>query len=150
MKPNPLTIDSALALASLQGETRRGGPRRFTALAVRAPGATETVNAQWQRRIESDYFACGCGIGTAVSLVAVASCIVAFTARTGGWSAFAWTDGLLLLAIFVASTGLGKLVGIRLARRRLRKALAELASLYPPLPAVPASQRRTRQCSVHG
>lgn len=149
-RSNLLTIDSAAAVDDLRTDLRRPGPRRFAGIVVKIPGASEADNAQWQQRIQREYFACGCDLGTAASLLAVSVLIVNFITRDGGLSALRWTDGLLLLGAFVIATGVGKLIGIRLARARLRAVLGELAMRLPAGPARPPQPRHRRRCSVHG
>src|SRR5918996_394832 len=106
MKPRVLEITSAESLSILQDEQRRAGPRKFTGFVVRVPDATDATNDEWRKRIERDYFACGCAEGTWAALIAVAGCIGWALFRPGGWSALSWTDGLVLAGAFIAATGL--------------------------------------------
>jgi hypothetical protein len=147
MKTRLLDISSAETLQHLQQELRRGLRRRFTGFEVHAPGANENTNAAWRTRIERDYFACGCELATAASLIAVTAWLAWMTTRGGGWAAWAWSDLGVLIGAFVAATGLGKHIGTRVAGRRLRGTLDELAVLFPAAASPPRPNGPVARCA---
>lgn len=98
------------------------------AVSLELPGLTSDERAAWERKIASSYADCGCGLGAAFFLGGLAATAGVFAARSR--ASLLRTSGRVLLAA-AAVMGLslaGKVLGLWLARRRLRRDVRELAA----------------------
>jgi hypothetical protein len=123
-------------------------PAQLRGLAVfpglRSPGRARIVIAddkvpeqtrrQWERRINRQYFACGCD-ASALGLIAGVALYLAWMAlRPGGFAGTSWIDLGIGFAVVLATAFVGKLVGLARAQRRLNQAIAAIAREWPAEP----------------
>jgi hypothetical protein len=90
-------------------------------LLLQFPGIAPDQLQRWQRVLNSRFNACGCATGAATGLCGLLGAVIA-QSWLGGWGAAHWVAfGLRAAAGLILGTGLGKIVGIRLARWDLRR-----------------------------
>jgi hypothetical protein len=107
----------------------RRGPPRWRAITVMAPALAPGEQARWQDRLAHDYGGCGCETGQYFMLAGLVG-VAVLTWQT--WSRDGWTwhqRGLWGFGLLVTAALLGKLAGLWVARRRLRRSISELGGL---------------------
>lgn len=106
-----------------------------------ADGLDPALGESYQRRLNRLYFACGCdraALGLAGATLGYGAWLAAGYAQG---RAFGWGDLWVGLAVVVAATFVGKLIGLSLKNRELKATIAELKRAWkaPPRPAGAAS-----------
>jgi hypothetical protein len=94
-------------------------------------------SAEWERDLNRYYFACGCDTGAKGTLIGiVGAALLTFDSLRRGW--FGWTSLILLWVVLILSaSGIGKLVGLIRADRRLKQLINRIRHEVPPEPRVP-------------
>lgn len=102
------------------------GRRRAAHVELRLDGLSVAERAQWEKRINRDYRACGCGSG-ALALV-LALTVGGIAAAAHPERVMAHWGWLVVLAplVLLAALGTGKAIGLRLARGRLERTVVLL------------------------
>jgi hypothetical protein len=104
--------------------TLRSRGRRRIRLSGRLAGHERS--AEWERDLNRHYLACGCDAGARGTFIGlIGATLLAIDALMRGW--LGWTGLVLLsLALIVAASGLGKLVGLLQANRRLKQLIHQI------------------------
>ena len=100
--------------------------KRSDDIEIRLPALSVEQAAAWTRTLRRDVRACGCTEAAVCLLGALALALVGLVA---GWLGIvAWTveTGMIMLVALVLAPVIGKLYGLRTARRRLQKAVRRL------------------------
>jgi hypothetical protein len=122
MNPRVLSVSEPEELDGILARGRRRAAH--VALALDCLEAAE--RAQWEKRINRHYGACGCGSGAlALVLALVAGAVVVGTHPELVSAHPVWLAALAPL-VLLAALGTGKAVGLRLARLRLEHTVALL------------------------
>lgn len=118
---------SQLADLSVRRLLSRRPPTRIEIEAIGT--STERVRA-WEQRISQLQGACGCeqgGIGLIAGLVGYAAFLLL---RPGGWGDVGSTELWVGVAVLFITATLGKVVGLRMARRGLQRAVREIRAQW--------------------
>lgn len=117
-----LVIDSLNALYLLYQEAQRARPARFAGVRVQMPALSSDENLAWERQLQRLHGACGCGEATAAGLLATA----VYVAWVLAYGQISLASALGVPVAFFLVGAIGKLVGLKRARLRLRRAVIEL------------------------
>lgn len=118
-----MLIDSRQALLALSGRIGLLGVGRADQLVVRLGQLTPVENERIQAQLTGLYDACGCGWAATLAIVAPVTfgVYLPFAQSTGA----VW--GVLSMAgLFIAGGAAGKVIGLLIARERLRRRLRQL------------------------
>jgi hypothetical protein len=125
MKNTAAIISDRPTLEELQRQADRSWRARYRKIQIAFQGLPDDENHSWQSKIEKWYYACGCGEATVTGLVGLAAFGASLFLQQGGIRAFTLWDIPLTVLVFIAATGLGKVVGLVRARLNLIKTLDE-------------------------
>jgi uncharacterized membrane protein len=119
----PLRVRTAADLEALKANARALRKLPRAGLEVRIPDLDPLQSRRLERRIRVYIRSCGCAEGAAAALIVAILAIgfIAFQAWTRGpqWSDIVWVAVGLFLA--VVAGGLGKLLGVAIARLRFEQ-----------------------------
>ena len=76
---------------------------------------------KWESRLNAAYHDCGCAAGAVAAIGTLVLGIAYFYMQPGGLRSASAYEYFTLFLLFIFSTGLGKVVGLILAQRRLRR-----------------------------
>lgn len=97
--------------------------RRRVVLFLQFPGIASEQLRKWERRLNAHFNACGCLTGAAFALFGLMGAI-GWQLAFADWGLFHWPAfATRAVACLILLGGLGKVVGIRIARWRLRRAV---------------------------
>lgn len=123
MKSKAVIISDRQSLEELQMQADRSWGARHRKIKVAFEGLPDDENYQWQKKIEKWYYACGCAEATVTGLIGLVAFGASLFLQQGGIRAFNWWDIPLTGLVFIAATGLGKLIGLVRARLNLVRTL---------------------------
>lgn len=124
------------ALSTLSSLRSRG--RRRIRLSGRLAG--QERSAEWERDLNRYYLACGCDTGARGAFIGFigATLLTIDSLMRGG---LGWTGLVVLsLALVIVASGLGKLVGLLQADRRLKQLVHRIQQQVPPERAAAPAQ----------
>lgn len=90
-------------------------------LVLSLAGLDPQEQRDWQRRLHRKVFACGCGMGAGFGLGGIIAFIAWRLAVSSGVASLTWGEIPIALLVFVASVGIGKLLGLATARITLHR-----------------------------
>jgi hypothetical protein len=114
------------------------GPGRVL---IDAEAASADRVRSWERQLSRLQTACGCEQGALGLLVGVIGYMLFLLLRSGGWGHPARKEFLIGLGVVVATTCVGKLLGLWLAQRRLDRVIKEIQSQWKPHDSVDPDSR---------
>lgn len=79
----------------------------------------------WESRINRHYSACGCLQGS-IAIILALGCFFTYLFLRPSEFLINWLDGTKALVLFIASGAIGKIMGLKLSKRHLRKTILEL------------------------
>jgi hypothetical protein len=124
----------------------RRTPPRFR---IEGNGASAERLRMWESQLSRLQGACGCEQGAVGLFAGLGIYLLFLLLRTGGWGHPGRREFWIGVAVIVSTTSVGKLLGLLLARRKLRRAIKEIQAEWRPQPLqgpgpVDARTRRTR------
>jgi hypothetical protein len=124
MNRESISIHDLTTLRQLALKERRGH------IVLQFPSLTADETVRWQKILNAHYSNCGCTTGQifvlALFIPYLISIVLRFTYSIG-WS-WRW-EVAVGLGVLLGSATLGKTVGLKLARKRLRKSIGDLIKL---------------------
>jgi len=94
--------------------------------------AAHERSAEWEKELNRHYFACGCDTGAKGTLIGfIGAVLFVIDSLTRDW--FNWTAIILLsIALIVAASIVGKLLGLFRADHRLKDLVRHIQQQMPP------------------
>jgi hypothetical protein len=126
-RTNQVNHPSELSALSVMPWRRMPGSGRILIADASVP---EDVRHGWEQRLNRLYFACGCdraAAGLAVGVVAFAAWTLL---KPGSWSALDARDVLTGIGMVVLFAGIGKLLGLMRADRRLKQTTRDIQAQW--------------------
>jgi hypothetical protein len=116
-----LTLRSLDDVLSLRGLPLFGLPAKH--LQVTLPRLSDSENREWSQRLDRFYSACGCEIGSPLMIASMVFWVALALVGPTGPGPFSWQFLALAVATTFLSAVLGKIVGLKISRLHLNRAV---------------------------
>ena len=117
------TLDDVLSLRDLP--LFRVPPNR---LRLALPQFSDSENGEWSQRLDRFYSACGCAIGSPLMIASIVFWVALALVGPTGPEPFSWQFLALAVATTFLSAVLGKIVGLKISRLPLNRAVELLGN----------------------
>jgi hypothetical protein len=111
---------------------RVGPPAQTTQLQLKVNGAAAEKVRAWERQLTRHQSPCGCEQGAVGLLVGVVGYLFYLVLRPGGWAHAGWRELWTGCVVVGITASVGKLLGILLGRRKLRRLIREIRAEWKP------------------
>lgn len=112
------TSDDVLSLRNLP--LFRVPPNR---LRLALPQFSDLENGEWSQRLDRFYSACGCEIGSPLMIAIIVFWVALALIGPAGLKPFSWQSLALAVATTFLSAVFGKIIGLKISRLRLNRAV---------------------------
>jgi hypothetical protein len=126
-KPLRIREPSQLSTLAVRRLFSRRAPGR---IAIEAAGTPADRVLAWEQRLARLQGACGCQQGGVGLLVGLAGSLLYLLLRTGGWDDPGSQELWIGVGVLCVTSTLGKVIGLRLAQRELRRAAMEVRAQW--------------------
>src|SRR5438045_2773526 len=107
---------------------RRIPPR----LLIEAEGTSAERVLTWESQLSHLQSACGCEQGAVGLIVGLGTCLLFLLLRSGGWGHPGRREFWIGLGVVTSTTSVGKLIGLLLAQRKLKRVIKEIQTHWKP------------------
>jgi hypothetical protein len=124
MNPEFISVHDLTTLQKLAAKERRGR------IVLQLPSLTTDETVRWQKILNDHYSHCGCSTGQVFVLALFIPYLISILFRFTYSMGWPWMWELACgLSVLLGSAVLGKTVGIKLARKRLRESVNDLVNV---------------------
>ncbi len=108
--------------------------RSFGQIKIEAEQVPKEEILVWEKSLNRLYFACGCDKAAVGLLLGVVACVIWFSMRPGGLTIPGWSGLWIGVVVVIFTTGIGKMIGLWIAQRRLTRLIKQIESDWKALP----------------
>lgn len=123
-----LKLSSIEELRELLDGIRLLQPRQYS-LSLEVSQLSPQQTSVWQQKLNRNFSACGCEVGAVFMLIALGSCLVFSFTQLGGLMTLKWQYVCAMVVVIILSALTGKIVGLAIARIRVKLCIKELIRL---------------------
>jgi hypothetical protein len=99
---------------------------------IEAEGASAERVRSWEKQLSHLQNVCGCEQGALGLITGAVGYVLYLFLRSGGWGHPGRNEFWVGLGVVVATTSIGKLLGLLVAQRRLKRVIKEIQSQWKP------------------
>lgn len=127
MKHRPIVVNDIANLKELLSSATWSKRSDYNHIELNIDALSDKEKKYWNERLQPKLFDCGCPTGT-VTLLIGATGFAYYLFFIEGIRSSGWSELLTGFLVLLISGGVGKMIGISLARVRFKKAVKQLIS----------------------